>query len=213
MKRIVTLLALGCSVAVGAFAFAPAAGADPVPVGGVWQEFHFNDTGSFATGCGPCVPSSSGNSAFAPAAPWTFTLSGAGTLTVTDAFTAGDVFEVFDFGVSLGTTSTVPTDFGCASDDPVQCVGVNSSGTWTLTPGPHSITIEAVASPYTEGAGYFLVQAASQASFAGTPGHANCVGQSVAALNKQYGNLAKAAAALGYPNVDALQKAIKAYCG
>src|SRR6266508_3953532 len=119
MKRLVMLLTLSFSLAISALAFAPIAGATPVPVGGLWQEFHFAGTGSFATACGSCVPSSAGNSQFAPAPPWTFNLGGPGTLTVTDAFVRGDVFEAFDFGVSLGTTSAVPTDAGCNSSDPV----------------------------------------------------------------------------------------------
>jgi YVTN family beta-propeller protein len=48
--------------------------------------------------------------------------------------------------------------------------------------------------------------------FAGTPGQANCYGQSVSALVRQYGGLNNAAAALGYPSVSALQNAIEAYC-
>jgi uncharacterized membrane protein len=48
--------------------------------------------------------------------------------------------------------------------------------------------------------------------FAGTHGTANCHGQSVSALAQQYGGLNAAAAALGYPNVQALQKAIMEYC-
>jgi hypothetical protein len=48
--------------------------------------------------------------------------------------------------------------------------------------------------------------------FAGTPGTPNCIGQSVSALAQQYGGLNAAAAALGYPNVQALQEAISEYC-
>ena len=48
--------------------------------------------------------------------------------------------------------------------------------------------------------------------FAGTPGKANCYGQSVSALARQYGGLNNAAAALGYPSVSALQNAIEDYC-
>jgi hypothetical protein len=48
--------------------------------------------------------------------------------------------------------------------------------------------------------------------FAGTPGRANCHGQSVSALAKQYGGLNGAAAALGYASVDALQNAVQAFC-
>jgi uncharacterized repeat protein (TIGR03803 family) len=48
--------------------------------------------------------------------------------------------------------------------------------------------------------------------FAGTPGKPNCFGQSVSALAQQYGGLNAAAAALGYPSVQALQEAIMAFC-
>jgi hypothetical protein len=49
--------------------------------------------------------------------------------------------------------------------------------------------------------------------FAGTPGKANCYGQSVSALVRQYRGLNAAAEALGFSNVKALQNAILAYCG
>jgi len=49
-------------------------------------------------------------------------------------------------------------------------------------------------------------------TFAGTPGKPNCHGQSVSALAKQYGGLAAAAAALGFPSVRALQDDIRAFC-
>jgi YVTN family beta-propeller protein len=49
-------------------------------------------------------------------------------------------------------------------------------------------------------------------TFAGTPGKANCYGQSVSALAQQYGGLNNAAAALGYPSVSALQNTILAFC-
>jgi YVTN family beta-propeller protein len=49
-------------------------------------------------------------------------------------------------------------------------------------------------------------------TFAGTPGFSNCHGQSVAALAQQFGGLNAAAAALGFPSVQALQAAIRAFC-
>jgi FG-GAP repeat len=51
-----------------------------------------------------------------------------------------------------------------------------------------------------------------QPVFAGTPGKANCDGQSVSALAKKYGGLNNAAAALDFPSVSALQNAIEVYC-
>jgi len=52
-----------------------------------------------------------------------------------------------------------------------------------------------------------------QPVFPGTPGKANCHGQSVSALARQYGGLNNAATALGYASVRALQDAILAFCG
>ena len=54
--------------------------------------------------------------------------------------------------------------------------------------------------------------ATPQSVFAGTPGTANCYGQSVSALAKQYGGLNNAAAALGFDIVNALQGAIQEFC-
>jgi hypothetical protein len=48
--------------------------------------------------------------------------------------------------------------------------------------------------------------------FAGTPGKANCHGQSVSALARQYGGLNAAAAVLGFGSVDALQQVIQEFC-
>ena len=52
-----------------------------------------------------------------------------------------------------------------------------------------------------------------QPRFAGTPGKANCFGQSVSALARTFGGFSRAAAALGFPSVGALQNAILAFCG
>jgi hypothetical protein len=49
-------------------------------------------------------------------------------------------------------------------------------------------------------------------AFAGTPGKANCHGQSVSALARQFGGLNAAAQALGYSDVNALQQAIMEFC-
>jgi hypothetical protein len=48
--------------------------------------------------------------------------------------------------------------------------------------------------------------------FAGTPGKANCHGQSVSPLARQYGGLNGAAAGLGYADVSVLQNAILTFC-
>jgi hypothetical protein len=48
--------------------------------------------------------------------------------------------------------------------------------------------------------------------FAGTPGKANCHGQSVSALARQFDGLNNAAAALRFNSVNALQNAIMEFC-
>jgi hypothetical protein len=48
--------------------------------------------------------------------------------------------------------------------------------------------------------------------FARTPGKANCRDKSVFALARQFGGLHAAALALGFPSVQALQDAIRAFC-
>jgi YVTN family beta-propeller protein len=53
---------------------------------------------------------------------------------------------------------------------------------------------------------------AAPPEFAGRPGSSNCHGQSVAALAMQFGGLHAAAAALGFPSVQALQTAIRTFC-
>jgi hypothetical protein len=52
----------------------------------------------------------------------------------------------------------------------------------------------------------------SQESFAGHAGAANCRGQSISALSKQYGSLDAAASALGFPSEIVLQIAIRKFC-
>jgi hypothetical protein len=47
---------------------------------------------------------------------------------------------------------------------------------------------------------------------AGTPGHANCHGQSISALAEQFGSIPAAASALGFSSVDALQNAFGTFC-
>jgi hypothetical protein len=49
--------------------------------------------------------------------------------------------------------------------------------------------------------------------FAGTPGAANCHGESVSQLAQLYGGMSNAASALGYSSVKDLQDAIRAFCG
>lgn len=143
---------------------APGSPSAPVPVGGNWLEFLFTAAGVPATDCaGSCTPSSGGNSQDAGSPPWTFSAGAGGAdLTVVDAFNLGDQFEVFDFGLSMGTTSA-PGSGSCGSD-PVPCLAdANASKrVFQLAPGPHSITITPVLSPFGGGAAYFRVDDAQR---------------------------------------------------
>lgn len=125
---------------------------------GVWYEFSFEGPGSPGAACTGCVPSFGTPTDYAPDAPWTFTLAGPGTLKVTDAFLAGDVFRLFIDGNDAGTTSA-PGAGDCWSD-PVTCLADPSisSGMWMLGPGNYSLMIVAEASPHGGGAAYFMVQ-------------------------------------------------------
>jgi hypothetical protein len=87
--------------------------------------------------------------------PYTFNALTPVRLDVTDDFFAGDRFEVFDFGASIGLTSLVPAvaapEVGpeAAFNDPTY-----SSGRFLLGPGAHSITMVAVENPFNGGRGY-----------------------------------------------------------
>jgi hypothetical protein len=143
-----------------------------VTIGSGWQEFSFTALFAPARGCAPndpaaplCTPSSAGNSSFAGSPPWTFT--GPATLTVTDAFTSGDVFQIFDNQVLLGTTSAATAGINCGSDPAVcQTTAGMSRGTITLGAGSHSITIvpTSFATGSLGGVGYFRVDSSSSAT-------------------------------------------------
>ncbi len=116
-----------------------------VTIGGGWQEFSFFGVGTQARGCSPADPigplcTAGVGSTLVGAAPWTFT--GAATLTVTDAFSSGDVFQVYDFNSLIGTTSLATAGADC-SNNPDTCLANTSvsHGTFNLADGSHSITI------------------------------------------------------------------------
>jgi hypothetical protein len=155
-KRILAWCAFLAVVAVAA----PARASTIVP-GDTWYEFLFDDAGSFAGGCfiGPwgCEVGPAGT-AFAPSPAWTF--SGEVNLSVTDVYHSGDQFKVFDNLLELGTTPLVGTNSNCGGD-PAYCSQddpYNSHGSWLLGPGDHSITIQAITSPYGNGIGYFQAE-------------------------------------------------------
>ena len=143
------------------------ANAGPIQLG-VFQEFAFSTAGTPATGCDPadpagpfCIPSSGTPTTFLTAPPWTFVAPVQGAiLLVTDAFEAGDRFQVFDFGTSIGLTSLPAGNADCG-DDPVPCLTVAgiSKGSFSLAAGNHSITITPTLAPGGGGSGYLRADA------------------------------------------------------
>jgi hypothetical protein len=134
-------------------------------VNGPWLEFLFGGAGSAAGTCGGiCTPSSGGNSVeLVSAPPWTFSLPfGGGTLTVSDAFQNGDVFDVYDNAALIGTTSAVAAAGSCGSD-PAVCLPnpLSSSGAFALGAGGHGVGLIMAVSPFGGGAAYFRVDRAA----------------------------------------------------
>ncbi|WP_226581245.1 hypothetical protein [Microseira wollei] len=132
--------------------------------GGSWYEFSFGQVGQDARGCKPadlfgpeCTPSSAGNSVFAGASPWEFEVGAAGAiLKVTDAFSRGDAFSIFNFGTLIAATST-PSTGGYCGDNPDTCFAdpLVSKGAFNLAPGQYSLRIVPTKSPFGRGAAYF----------------------------------------------------------
>jgi hypothetical protein len=155
--RLVTFFTVSCLL----LAVALPASAGPVTVDGPWYEFLFAGPGSLATNGTGATPSSGGNSVYADDPPWTFTAGPEGVnLTVTDAFLYGDIFEVFDNAISIGTTSPTALLVDSGNSDPEVAIldPDMSHATFFLPAGAHSITIYASASPHGGGAGYFRAE-------------------------------------------------------
>ena len=147
-------------------AFEPHANAGAISLG-AWRQFGFTDAGIAATGCAPadpagifCTPSSGTPTTFLDAPAWTFTAPAGGVfITLVDAFTTLEAFELFDGGVSLGGTSA-PNPLGDCGDDPAVCIlDPNASrGTFFVAAGARSLTIVPTLSPDHLGSGFFIAQ-------------------------------------------------------
>jgi hypothetical protein len=87
-------------------------------------------------------------------------------------------------------------------------IGASSQQGWSVSVSGDGHTVIVGGPGDNNGAGGAWVYA----KFAGTPGKANCYGQSVSVLARQYGGLSAAAASTGFPSISALQNAILAYC-
>ncbi|MFA5109909.1 MAG: hypothetical protein WC443_00735 [Desulfobaccales bacterium] len=87
----------------------------------------------------------------APNPPWTYNAPTATVFTIVDSYLSGDIFRLWDGASVIGTTSPVTTpgtDYGSLLPDAALLVPDLSKGFFTLAAGPHSLTIEIIASPY-----------------------------------------------------------------
>ena len=124
-------------------------------VGGLWQEFLFDDLGSeIEPACG-CVL---GNNAEYLVAMPPFEVKGPAILSVTDAFIRGDRFKIMVNGQYVGETSAVPPNVvgTTCGPHPDNCFNdpTSSSGTFMLGDGDNEIRIF-VAQRFDRGAAYF----------------------------------------------------------
>jgi VHL beta domain len=112
------------------------------------------------------------------------------------------VFQSYDVEVPLDPNQPTFSFSIATSGNAWNGASVNFSGTGQLWIDlPPGFT-------FTSASGTLLTLA-----FAGTPGEADCIGKSVSDLAKHFGGLAAAAAVRGFPSVQAMQNAIKTFCG
>jgi hypothetical protein len=158
---------------------------------GTTTYFAYQGTSVSISGDGDTVivggPLDSTNGVPSSGASWVFTRSPSGVWS--------------QLGPKLVGTGAFQGYYTDGSTDQGASVALSSDGTTAFVGGP-------VDDNYI-GAAWVFVQ---PPKFAGTPGAPNCFGESVNALQAQYGGLNGAAAALGYSSVRALQNAILAFC-
>lgn len=150
------------AAAFGTLTAATAATAAPVALDTLYG-FGFDGVGTALVGTagGPFSLPVNPAGTDSPDAPWTFDIapSSAGSLIVLDLSISSDEFEIFNFGESLGVTSsatsggTCGVNFTCAFGDPNY-----SRGVFALSAGSYSISgIQITGIP---GAGAFIIQTA-----------------------------------------------------
>lgn len=114
-----------------------------------WYEFGFDpDHSPLAAGCQPADPTGAPcrvgiGSTFLGSSPWTTTTDLLVEMTITDAFLVGDFFNVFDFGVLVGSTPSVASSGANCGLNPSVCVNAAgiSHASFALAAGAHSITV------------------------------------------------------------------------
>ena len=129
-----------------------------------------------------------------------------GIVCATDAFVAKLAADgaALVYATYLGGSS-FDGGFGIAVDD------AGAAYVTGLTNSPDFPTVHPL-QPTLRGISDTFVAKLAAPAFAGTHGKANCHGQSVSALARQFGGLDAAASALGFPSVQALQDAIREFC-
>jgi hypothetical protein len=145
--------ALAALAIVGGMAAAPLTSqASPITVDAGWYGFCFGGAGSAATaGCQNAGIGITGNST-------TFNALGPVLFQITDAFNAGDTFDVWVDGVFAFTTNAVASVLAGVSDpDAAFADPLYSHGSILLAAGLHSIDVFANASPFGGGGAYLQV--------------------------------------------------------
>lgn len=125
---------------LAAFAFflgaATAAQAGPISTE-TWYAGSFNG----AVG-NPVVGGTSGGGGADPGAPaWTFSIADGHELIVIDCCNAGDAFEIFNFGSSIGVTTVGTNGAGCFTAASCLADPTVGRGTFALGAGNHSLTM------------------------------------------------------------------------
>ncbi len=161
MNKLMILMVPAASVALSLVTHigTSTAGSIESEINGPWLTFAFRGVGQPPETCQPNRCRRDIGTVPADDPPWTFNAPQAGAnIKVTDAPSPGDAFEVFDFGVSIGTTSFGQgTGRSCFGPDTCFENPNFSSGEFRLAGGPHSITIVPTASPFGGGAAWFRV--------------------------------------------------------
>jgi hypothetical protein len=147
----------------------PFANAGPIVLD-TWYTFSFAGVGSSLAACNGTTCHVGFNSpdlnpiapAPTPDAPWTITTTEATILTVLDGFLPGDQFDIHDFALDLGNTSTPGTGGPCGGS--ITCAFTHpafSSADYPLDPGSHSITGTHILGAQA-GAGFFEITPAPE---------------------------------------------------
>jgi YVTN family beta-propeller protein len=136
---------------------------------------------------------------------------------VTNSFESNNVSVIAT--ATNTVTATIPvgnTPLGVAvspDGSKVYVANANSNNMSVIATATNTVTATIPVGLEPRAFGIFIQPEKPPPTFAGTPGKANCYGQSAAALARQFGGLNAAASALGFSSLKTLQNAILAFCG